>query len=158
MLARPFPFMSTTPRPKLKICCVCRGGNTRSVAMKMILSRYLGHDAIACGVETNSPQTLEYIAKWADAVVIMEASLVARFPSPEHTPIYLFCVREDIWGTPFDSTLQAKIVRMLNERPVFNFGRVIDFNRVQKNLDRYREKLTKRVLAVGSEDQPEWKL
>lgn len=143
-----------TPRPRLKIVTVCRGGNTRSVAMKMILSRYLGHDCIACGVDSNSLETITSLLNWCDAAVVMEESLVEKLPEGaiDKQFLHLFCVGQDIWGNPFDPVLQAKIVWMLNEYPIFNFGRVIDWNKVQKDLDRYKEKLTLRALGEAAPD------
>lgn len=133
--------MRTNPRPVLSVLCVCRGGNTRSVAAKMIIHRHLGHDAIAIGVDNNSTETLHKLCKWADMVVVMSRKFEDRIPSGVYI---LIDVGDDIWGNPFHPELQCLIVDLLNATPALNFGRTISQDKVITGLRKYRDKIESR--------------
>jgi hypothetical protein len=51
---------------------ICRGGNTRSVAVAMLLKYKYNKDALTASIEKNSLSTLYMLAGWADRVLVME--------------------------------------------------------------------------------------
>lgn len=135
----------TEKRIRMKIAVMCRGGNTRSVAMKMILSRYLDHSALVCGMETNDEETRTHLFSWADAIVVMQNTMIDGVPAQFHHKTYLFDVGNDVWGNPFHEELQLRIVELLNTNPVFNGARVINPEKVLKRLRDYRTKIESRT-------------
>jgi len=54
----------------MKILCVCKMGNVRSVTAARIL-KARGHDALAAGLHRNSLDTLEMLSEWADLILNM---------------------------------------------------------------------------------------
>lgn len=56
----------------MKILTCCFGGNVRSVGCKFVLHMKYGHDVLACGVDHNTPETIEMLCNWADYVIVME--------------------------------------------------------------------------------------
>jgi hypothetical protein len=136
--------MSTTKRPVLKIVCMCRAGMVRSVAMKSILHRYLGHDTLACGFETNSPEALALLFDWADAIVILSVPFLDYVPVELLHKTHIFDVGDDVWGNPFAEELRVRLVELLNANPMFHFGRTLDPDKVVRDLRRYREKIEAR--------------
>lgn len=135
-------------RPRLKVVCICRGGNVRSVAMKMILNRYLDHSTLACGTQNNDEATIRMLCEWADKVVLMSEKLLLPFMLEEYfAKLCIFEVGDDIWGNPFDEDLQVRIAEKLNaESRLFNFGRTINPEKVRRTLRQYREKIDARNL------------
>jgi hypothetical protein len=132
-------------RPRLKVVCVCRGGNVRSVAMKMIVNRYLDHSTLACGLDTNDEETRNFLFVWADVIVVMHHDMFASIPPFFFAKTFIFHVGNDVWGNPFDEELQLAIVDLLNGNPIpLNFGRRINPAKVIKRLRDYREKIATR--------------
>ena len=126
----------------MKILCICRGGNTRSVALKMILNK-VGHDAIALGAERNSEETLNFLGdKWADRVIVLHPSLMKYIPKYLLNKTLLLDVGDDIWGSPFHPDLQRKLVELLNENRRFLIDeKPIQWHEVAVDLKRYKEKV-----------------
>jgi predicted protein tyrosine phosphatase len=95
-----------TPSPNTKCLCVCAGGRVRSVAMRFILTDKYGCDALACGIEKNSPQTIAMLAEWAEVIFAMEPRFVAAIPRGHAHKIRVVDVGEDRWGTDRDPELR----------------------------------------------------
>lgn len=132
-------------RPRLKVVCVCRGGNVRSVAMKMIVTRYLDHSTLACGLDTNDEETRSFLFEWADVIAVMHRDFFDAIPERFFVKTYIFHVGNDVWGNPFDEELQTSIAKLLNENPYpLNFGRRINPKKLVKRLREYREKVATR--------------
>lgn len=56
----------------MKVVCICRGGQVRSVAARYILSERFGfRKVLACGWEKNDHDTVEMLCRWADAILIV---------------------------------------------------------------------------------------
>lgn len=51
---------------------ICRGGNTRSVAVAMLLKYKYKKDALTASLEKNAPNTLRMLMAWADRILVME--------------------------------------------------------------------------------------
>lgn len=84
----------------MKILCVCEGGNVRSGQLAFFLKN-IGHDAIAVGVVWNSPETVAYLAEWADLITVAEERLVEKLPEEQRSKVTLdFVVGPDRWGVP----------------------------------------------------------
>lgn len=81
----------------MKILTMCQGGNSRSVGMAFLLKYKYNIDAIACSWEKNSPETLDMLFKWADSILIMEASFEKFIPSEYKNKIIVTDVGEDVW-------------------------------------------------------------
>lgn len=103
----------------MKVLCVCHGGNVRSVGLKSLLQTRVTvcYDALACGVISNSDETIEMLCAWADAIVIMHPSIRKSIP-PKYA-VLTYDVGEDVWGNAFHPDLQAKLEKMVKERGDF---------------------------------------
>lgn len=135
----------TTKRPRLKVVCMCRGGNVRSVAMKMILNRYLGHSSLACGLDTNDEETRRFLFEWADVIVVMHKEMACYVTDHYQFKLKVVHVGNDVWGDPFNEELQLKIVHILNaQHDDLNPGRLIDPAKVLKRLRDYKLKIESR--------------
>jgi predicted protein tyrosine phosphatase len=65
----------------VKILTVCKHGLVRSVALADVLKLHFEPvDVVPVGVVSNSQETLQKLADWADFIVFMEAQYVSRFP------------------------------------------------------------------------------
>ena len=72
----------------MKILCICKGGNVRSVALTQAIKED-GHEAIAIGTDHISAETLLMLGKWADSKINLN----------HYIPI-------DIWRNPRDPVLK----------------------------------------------------
>jgi predicted protein tyrosine phosphatase len=110
----------------MKILTVCQGGAVRSVSMKHLLYYLRGadapgggfHDAIPCGVESNTPETIAMLADWADRIVVMQPAF-AEHPSIKQHSAKVLCydVGPDHFGYAFHPALQESIIDILRARP-----------------------------------------
>jgi len=137
----------------MKIVTMCRGGNVRSVAAKMILHRYYGHEVIAIGADNSSPSTKQFLFNWADKIVVMSSEFLSYLRYyDEDTKIdpsfvvncydftnksLLLEVGNDVWGDPFSESLQLKIFDAIN---AFHFDTLGGFKDVsaQEIINRIR--------------------
>ncbi len=90
---------------KMKILCLCNQGNNRSVQFAHLLKQE-GHDAIAAGVDANSPETIKMLCDWADRIIITEINQINKIP--EGNPVLLLDVGPDVYRRPFNPTLFRK--------------------------------------------------
>jgi predicted protein tyrosine phosphatase len=132
----------------MNIVTMCRGGNVRSVAAKMILSRYLKHEVVAIGADNTSQKTKEFLFNWADKIVVMSSNeeILSKVPENRFNKVVLLDVGNDIWGNPFHEDLNLCIVNSINlmgER-LLNLQKPIDKNLVLENIRKYKDKLKKR--------------
>lgn len=144
------------PRHCYKILCVCRGGNVRSVAMKMLLTRYLDHDALACGFETTDAETRDMLYRWADVIVLLCADFEPLIRPRWANKLSVYDVGEDIWGNPFSPSLHVRLADMLNERNEFLLGRRLNAELIREKLQNYAAKIearsrkeTERIISVA---------
>lgn len=108
----------------MKIVTMCQGGHVRSVALKYLLTYKYGHEVIACGWESNSPETRNILFKWADYIVIMQKEFEKYIPECHHNnegrrKLYCYDVGEDRYGNPFHPELQDGIISMIEQHGLF---------------------------------------
>jgi predicted protein tyrosine phosphatase len=109
----------------MKILTMCAGGHVRSVGMKYLLTYKYGHEALACGQDSNSPETIEMLCQWADYVVVMspeyEKFVPQKYHFKENGERKLFCynVGPDRFGTAFHPELQKMIQVMIQQHGLF---------------------------------------
>lgn len=60
------------PEGAEKWLVACRGGNTRSTAIALLLKYKYGKDALAASIEKNTRTTLYMLTSWADKVLVTE--------------------------------------------------------------------------------------
>lgn len=58
----------------MRILCICKHGNTRSHHVASVL-KGMGHEALACGAETCSRETLLMLCHWAERIWMAEESV-----------------------------------------------------------------------------------
>jgi len=92
----------------MKILCVCSAGINRSGAMAYILKRN-GHDALTIGADRNSPETIEMLSKWSDAIVVMQPRFVAAIPEAYRNKIRICDVGLDTYGSPTHHVLIDRV-------------------------------------------------
>ena len=153
----------------MKIVTMCRGGNVRSVAAKMILSRCLRHEVIAIGADNTNYDTKRFLFNWADRIVIMHPDLLKYVsftyfdnyggrPRLDYTyKTTLLNVGNDVWGNPFNENLQTTIVSLINSNvysPLFDEKEgIIDLAEVIKTLREYKAKLELRNIRFDIDKQ-----
>lgn len=138
----------------MNIITLCRGGNVRSVAAKMILSRYLHYEVIAIGAENTNSKTKDFLFNWADKIVVMSINkeILSTISEKFQDKVILFNVGNDIWGNPFHKELQKIIIDKLNSGK-YNFitnGKTISLKKVLERIDSYKLKIKTRNRFDGA--------
>lgn len=103
----------------MKILCVCRGGNSRSVTCAYLLKQVYGHDALAVSYKYNAPETLRMLCDWADKIVVMRLGIVQRIPAEFFYKILIADVGTDKWFHP-SNELMTLICKKLQEAGLVN--------------------------------------
>jgi len=93
--------------------CVCSGGNIRSVTLAYILRRIYRYDALAAGIKGNSSYTLDYLCKWADRIVVLEAEFKMAIPQRYHPKVVIYDVGHDVWHQANHPALVDKLYKHL---------------------------------------------
>lgn len=83
-----------------RVLCVCQGGNVRSVALATRLKQKYRVDALACGVEKNSAETLTMLCEWADVIVPMSEPVSVCIPGQFARKMHICDVGPDRFGSP----------------------------------------------------------
>lgn len=99
----------------MKVCVMCQGGNSRSVACGYLLKYEYGIDAVACSYERNSAETLKMLFDWSDAIIVMETYMTQHIPDPYKDKMYILDVGEDRWCNSLHPDLLAKLRPMLQK-------------------------------------------
>ena len=100
----------------MKVLCLCQGGNVRSVALAYLLKYGADTDALACSWQKNTPETIQMLCEWADAIALLESSFKVHVPTRYHDKIAIFDVGPDRWGNPLHPDLIALLTEMVNSR------------------------------------------
>ncbi|MCH7568441.1 MAG: hypothetical protein IIA87_03385 [Nanoarchaeota archaeon] len=79
----------------MKILCICKAGNVRSVAMAQYIRDSTSHEAIAIGIDTCSIETFDMLLEWADHNIDMRYYFEDYWHDPRH-PVLKKKVKE-IW-------------------------------------------------------------
>ena len=99
----------------MKILCVCRSGNVRSVATKYVLNKRGYDDVIAVGGYLNTFKTMSILCKWADTILLAKPNHRAFISSDYRDKIDKnFVIGDDRWGTPVNWELAEIIEKQLD--------------------------------------------
>lgn len=128
----------------MKLVCMCRGGNVRSVAAKQILNRFFGHETIAIGLDTTSAGTKRFLFEWADYIIVMKDSFVTGVPEDFRCKVVLLDVGDDKYGTPFNEELQLKVLELVNNTPLLSGATEVTKDHVLAPIRRYATTIRKR--------------
>ena len=101
----------------MKVLCICSAGNCRSVTTAGIL-KGRGYDALAAGVDANTPETINQLCDWAD--IILLATEVMIYQLPDKTEVHNkvkkeFIIGPDLWGVPFNPELTEIVKKELEK-------------------------------------------
>jgi hypothetical protein len=110
--------VSKAPVTRLKILCICQGGNCRSVGAGFILKLKYGHDVLSCGWQLNSPGTVKMLIDWADRVVVLQRDFLHFLRAVAHdidSKAFIADVGEDRFGNPLHPELQELLAPMLDK-------------------------------------------
>jgi hypothetical protein len=84
----------------MKVVCVCRGGQVRSVCTRYLLSDRFGfRKVLACGWEKNDQETVDMLCEWADVVLLLRdaSECVPLCPRLDQKLVTVF-IGLDVWG------------------------------------------------------------
>jgi len=81
----------------MKAVCLCQDANSRSVTCAYILKSYYHIDALCCGWNRNSKETLEMLFEWADTIFVMQQDYVKYVSEKYLSKIYVIDVGPDKW-------------------------------------------------------------
>jgi predicted protein tyrosine phosphatase len=96
----------------MKVVCMCQGGNSRSVGCAYLLKYYYGMDALACGWEKNTPETLDMLFSWAEGIIVMQEEFTKYVPEKYKEKLYVADVGPDIWC----NSLHPDLLNKCNEQ------------------------------------------
>lgn len=139
----------------MKIVTMCRGGNVRSVALKLILANQLGHQVIAIGADNTDSETKKFLFDWADKVIVLTWKIYYEYAKdckPFDKKICVLDIGEDIWGSPFHFDLQTKLMARLNAQyykrdnpwECITQGKFLNLEQILNKIKEYKEKLKSR--------------
>lgn len=105
---------------KYKILTMCAGGNVRSVALKYLLKYKYGHEALACGQDANSAETINLLCNWADYVIVMTEEYAKFVPDKYKDKLLCYDVGPDRFGYAFHPELLAISDKLIEQHGIFN--------------------------------------
>jgi len=92
--------MMVKQKPKARVLCVCQGGNSRSVHLAYLLKYQYHMDALACGYEGNTEDTLWMLCNWADKIAILQACMQNCIPLEFQQKVFVMDVGPDKYFLP----------------------------------------------------------
>lgn len=99
----------------MKILCVCRKGNVRSVATKYALNRRGYKEVLTVGFDMVTPETLNMLCKWADIILVPKITHWEKIDKRFTNKIKKgFVIGDDIYGTPVNLKLEEIINKNLD--------------------------------------------
>jgi predicted protein tyrosine phosphatase len=81
----------------MKAVCLCQDANSRSVTCAYILKIYYNIDALSCGWNRNSKETLEMLFEWADTIFVMQRDYIRHVSKKYHLKVHVIDVGPDKW-------------------------------------------------------------
>ena len=102
----------------MKILVICQRGNVRSVTVATLLKDYAGlNDVIALGVQTSTPETLQYMVEWADLVINAgQTELVDYLDWPSVKAYVYLGIEIDRWQKSMHPELMRIVVEELQRK------------------------------------------
>jgi len=108
---------------KQKILCVCQGGNSRSVHLAYLLKDRYRFDALACGWEGNAEDTLMYLCKWAEVIIVVQPMFVEKISEKFREKVIVMDCGEDRYFNPnlelldiFGKLISEHVVQVTNAK------------------------------------------
>ncbi len=99
------PELSTLKPDSLKILCVCRRGNSRSVALAYLLKKHVKQEAIAIGIRQHSASTKAMLYGWADLIILVDERFLPEVPQEYRNKLKVWHVGTDRFFKGFDKEL-----------------------------------------------------
>jgi hypothetical protein len=81
----------------MRVVCICRAGQVRSVAARHLLIARGFRKVVACGWEVNDRDTVKMLCLWADAVLVVGRGALWNLPVPPEKEVQVE-VGQDVWG------------------------------------------------------------
>lgn len=94
----------------MKILCVCDRGVSRSPTIAALLTNK-GHDVLAVGSDTSSPETRKMLSDWCEMAIFTAASQVPAFPELNGKAQVWHIA--DAYPRPFNKDLYGIVQRMI---------------------------------------------
>ncbi len=98
---------------KLKILCICQGGNVRSATLAYLFKYKYGLDSLAASWQRNSKETLDYLCEWADIVIVVEKSFTSYVSEKYKEKLKVYDIGPDRWGISLHPELQEILDQMI---------------------------------------------
>lgn len=98
----------------VKILCVCQSGNVRSVGTRNRLERRRFYNVIAIGAKNTGQETLNFLANWADKILLAEPKFADAFSAYKDKIEPNFTIGPDVFGRRNHPELQQIIKQQLN--------------------------------------------
>jgi predicted protein tyrosine phosphatase len=116
--------------PQDRVLCICRGGNTRSIAASFLLKYKYGCEALAIGMEKTTPETLSLLLQWSTAVLVFDKEAHRRIMMVrgwQHVRTFHFVpLGHDVWTNPLDMDLLRKCDEYLRQWFMPNLNPVVE--------------------------------
>lgn len=103
----------------MRVTTLCQGGHVRSVAAKYLLTYKYGHEVLACGWESNTPETRKMLFEWCDVIVIMQAHFKQYIPEEFWNKTICYDVGPDRFMNPFHPELGKGLIQMIEQHGLF---------------------------------------
>lgn len=98
----------------MKILCICSQGRNRSQATRVALMER-GYQAINAGIDVLDVPTIEYLAQWADKILLAELAWLPRLSSEAQQKVDpKFEIGPDIWLNVYNPEMIYKIKTLLD--------------------------------------------
>lgn len=99
----------------MRLLTVCDQGNNRSITLAHQL-KYLGHDVLSAGLQTNKDETLRMLYDWAERIITTDTTQV--IPDKFQSKVVLFDLGIDVYPRPFNTTLLQKVKWLIKNQPL----------------------------------------
>lgn len=113
-----------------RILVLCQGGNSRSVAISMMLKYKFDVDAMSASIERNTDSTLEMLFDWADLIIITQEKFRENIRKPWMGNVVIMDIGHDRWANPMSIELLdialSKITEQLSHLEAINKPRRVE--------------------------------
>ena len=83
---------------EMKVVCICRGGQVRSVAARNVLAdQHHFKKVLACGWEKNDRSTVKMLCDWSDVVLVVGSASLWNLDVPSEKTVKID-IGPDRWG------------------------------------------------------------
>jgi len=105
---------------KYKILTICAGANVRSVGLKYLLKYKYGHEALACGQDSNTQETRDLLSEWADYIIVVTQDYLPFISERFKDKTFCYEVGEDRFGYAFHPELLQICDQLIQNHGLFN--------------------------------------